>query len=68
MAPVAMSRLTSAPADVAAGGSGNAGTGYTCVRESTGVVRCIGDGGLGQLGAGYFLSSTEELVEVSLRD
>ena len=32
-----------------------------------GAVRCIGDGGLGQLGQGFFDSSVDALVEVDLR-
>jgi hypothetical protein len=66
LAPVSMADITSPPATISTGGSGSGGAGYTCLLESTGAVRCIGDGGLGQLGQGAFQSSFE-LVEARLR-
>jgi alpha-tubulin suppressor-like RCC1 family protein len=65
--PVDMMLLETGPAHVATGGTGTSGAGYTCILQMSGAVQCVGDGGLGQLGQGFFQSSTEALVEVDLR-
>jgi len=62
-----MLEVLETPAAIGAGGWGAAGVGHTCILEASGRVRCIGDGGLGQLGDGYFDVSADVLIEADLR-
>ncbi len=67
--PTPMTLLETMPSQVRTGGAstGAMTPGFTCVLQTTGAVQCIGDGGLGQLGQGQFVSSTDALVDVGLR-
>jgi alpha-tubulin suppressor-like RCC1 family protein len=51
---------------VAVGGAGGGARGYTCAIDALGVVRCVGDNGLGQLGDGTRIDSMMP-SEVALR-